>query len=173
MKKLLLILILFFWVYSFGQEITRTIYKNSDDLTIVYRISHHDIYGEFSVHGDGFGGQYFQLDSNMTFKKISFGCGSRFTIDSGSWTIKKENNLILKSGKRILKITIIKVDNFYFFLFPEQIQKFNADLKVLKLKFKNKSPIKIDNKTYSIDHMIGFSLNDKYYAKEIEDIAGT
>ncbi len=172
MTKSLIIIALLFSTLSFGQVSKKTGYDNINGLTIVDSITWKDIVGGFYI-SDGFGGYDFQLDSNMTFHKIDFSCMSRFTIDSGSWTIKNHNTVVLQSNKQTLYFDIVKFDNFYFFILPTQRQKFIADLKATKLKLKNAKPFKIDDKTYSADYLVGYTLVAKYFAKEIEDVTGT
>ena len=172
MTKGLTIIALFFSTLSYGQVTKEVAYKNIDGLTIADSITRNDVVGGFYI-SDGFGGYNFRLDSNMTFRKIDFSCMARFTVDSGSWTIKNHNTVVLKSSKQTLYFDIVKFDNFYFFILPSQRQKFIKDLQATKIQFKNAKPFVIDNKTYSKDYLIGYSLVKKYFAKELDDIAGT
>ncbi|HLP35639.1 hypothetical protein [Lacibacter sp.] len=172
MTKALTIIALFFSTLLYGQVAKEAAYKNIDGLTVADSIAWKDIVGGFYI-SDGFGGYNFRLDSNMTFRKIDFSCMARFTVDSGSWTIRNNNTVVLKSNKQTLYFDIVKFDNFYFFILPTQRQKFVADLQSTRVKFKNAKPFTIDDKTYSVNYMIGYSLVEKYFAKEIEDITGT
>jgi hypothetical protein len=140
-------------------------------LTIADSISWKDLVGGFHI-SDGFGGYHFRLDSNMTFRKIDFSCTARFIVDSGSWTIKKNNTVVLRSGKKILHFDVFKFGNYYFFIQPKQRRKFISDLIAAKEKYKSARPITIENSTYTISDVIGYRLVEKYYAKEIEGNAG-
>jgi hypothetical protein len=172
MTKALTIIALFFSTLMYGQVTKEVAYKHINGLTVADSITWKDIVGGFYL-SDGFGGNNFRLDSNMTFHKIDFSCMARFTVDSGSWTIQNHNTVVLKSSNRTLYFDVVKFGNFYFFILPTQRQKFITDLQATKVKFKNAKSFTIDDKTYSADYMIGFSLVEKYYAKEIEDITGT
>jgi hypothetical protein len=127
--------------------------------------------GGFSF-GDGYGGYNFQLDSNMKFRKIDFSCMARFTVDSGSWSIKNGNTVVLISDKQSLYFDIVKFDNFYFFILPGQRKKFVKDLQATRGQLKNVKPRVSGNRTYSSNFFIGYTLAEKYYAKELEDSPG-
>ena len=172
MTKALTIIALFFSTLLYGQVTKEVAFKNIDGLTVSDSITWKDIVGGFYV-SDGFGGYNFRLDSNMTFHKIDLSCMARFTVDSGLWTIKNNNTVVLKSSKQTLYFDVVKFDNFYFFILPAQRQKFITDLQTARAKFKNVKPFVIEDKTYSTDYLIGHSLVEKYYAKELEDITGT
>ena len=171
MIKVLLVFCLFCSVIAHGQIRKGSIYKDIDGLTTTDLITWKDIVDGFYI-SDGFGGYNFRLDSNMTFHKIDFSCTARFAVDSGSWTIKNNNTVVLKSNKQTLYFDIVKFDNFYFFILPKQRQKFIADLRATKIKFINAKPFKIDDRIYPVNYMIGGSLLGKYYAKEIEEMTG-
>ena len=165
MTKALTIIAVFYSTLVYGQV-------TKDGLTTADSITWKDIVGGFYI-SDGFCGYNFRLDSNMTFHKIDFSCMARFTVDSGSWTIKNHNTVVLKSNKLTLYFDVVKFDNFYFFVLPTQRQKFIKDLQATKNQFKNAKPFIIENKRYSEDYLIGYNLVKKYYAKELEDITGT
>ena len=172
MIKAFTISALFFSTLVYGQVSKEVAYKNIGGLTVVDSIAWKDIVGGFYI-SDGFGGYNFRLDSNMTFRKIDFSCMARFTVDSGSWTIRNNNTVVLKSNKQTLYFDIVKFDNFYFFILPTQRQNFIKDLQATKEQFKNAKPFVIDDKTYSKDYLIGYTLVKKYFAKELDDITGT
>ena len=151
---------------------SKAIYNSVPGLTIIDSVSFQDIVGGFSI-SNGFWGYHFRLDSNMRFQKIDFSCMARFNVDSGSWTIKNNNTVVLKSNKLTLYFDIVKFDNFYFFIQPSQRLKFIADLKTTRIKFKEFKPITIEEKIISTKTMIGMSLGENYYSKEIDDITGT
>src|SRR6478735_150384 len=123
MKKALTIIALVFSTLSYGQVTKEIAYKNIEGLTVTDSITWKDIVGGFYI-SDGIGGYNFRLDSNMTFRKIDFSCLGRFTVDSGSWRMQNRNTVILKSNKTTLYFDIVKFDNFYFFIQPNQRQKF-------------------------------------------------
>jgi hypothetical protein len=172
MTKALTVIALLFSTLTYGQVTKVDTYKNIGGLTIVDSITWKDIVGGFYI-SDGFGGYNFRLDSNMTFKKIDFSCMARFKVDSGSWTIKNHNTVVIKSKKQTLYFDIVKFDNFYFFILPAQRQNFIKDLESTRGQLRNAKPFVIDGKTYSEDYLIGYSLVKKYYAKELEEITGT
>jgi hypothetical protein len=165
MTKALTIITLLFSTLSYGQETKDIDYKNIDGLTISDSITWKNIVGGFYM-SDGFGGYNFRLDSNMTFRKIDFSCMARFTVDSGSWTIKNFNTVVLKSKNETLSFDVVKFDNFYFFILPAQRKKFIKDLQSTRNQLKNEKPFIIDNRAYSKDYLIGYSLVKKYYAKK-------
>ena len=172
MLKAFTVTALLFSTLAYGQVAKENDYKNIKGLTIVDSITWQDIVGGFYI-SDGFGGYNFRLDSNMTFQKIDFSCMARFIIDSGSWAIKHNNSVVLKSEKHTLYFQVFKFDDFYFFIQAKKKQKFMQDIQEAKVKFKNAKPFIVDDKIYSADYMIGSSLIEKYYAKEIEKITGT
>jgi hypothetical protein len=171
MTKSVTILFLLFSMHAFGQLPQESIYKTISGLTIVDSVYWPDVDRFYT--GDGFGGYSFRLESNEKFKKVDFSCIGSFTIDSGTWAIKDQNTLLLKSSTQTLLFDIVRFNNFYFFIPPAQRQKFVDDLKALRAKLKNWKPFTIDNKTYTADYLIGSSLIRKYYAKEIEETPGT
>ena len=172
MKMELSIIALLFSMLTYGQATKEIDFNNVDGLTIADSLTWNNIVGGIYI-SNGFTGYKIQLDSNMTFHKIDFGCMASFTIDSGSWSIKNNRTLLLQSNKETLYFDVVKFDNFYFFILPEQRQKFINDVKTKRAKFKKAKPFTIDGKAYSVNFMIGYALVEKYYAKEIEDIAGT
>lgn len=172
MTKAWTILSLFFSTLVHGQVSKDYAFKNVDGLTVVDSINQKDIVGSI-CKSDGYGGYNFQLDSNMTFRKINFSCMSRFTVDSGSWKIKNNNTVVLKSRTKTLYFDIVKYDNFYFLIPPTERQKFASYIKSARIKYKNVKPYKIGNKTFNMDFIISNDLVNKYYAKQIEDITGT
>lgn len=171
MTKAFTILSLFFATLVYGQVSKEYAYKNIEGLTVIDSIAWKDIVGSI-CKSDGFGGYNFHLDSNMTFRKINFGCMSRFTVDSGSWTIKNKSIAVLKSRTKTLYFDIVKYDNLLFFILPKQRQKFVTDIQSARLQYKNVKPFKIGNKTYNVNYIISNSLVNKYFTKEIEDITG-
>lgn len=114
MTKALTIIALLFSTLAYGQVTKADTYKNIEGLTIMDSIIWKDIVGGFHI-SDGFGGYNFRLDSNMTFQKIGFSCMATFKVDSGSWSIKNHNTVVLKSNKLTLYFDIVKFDNFCFF----------------------------------------------------------
>lgn len=172
MTKAFTILSLLFATLAYGQVSKEYAYKNIEGLTVIDSIAWKDIVGSI-CKSDGFGGYNFHLDSNMTFRKINFGCMSRFTVDSGSWTIKNKSIAVLKSRTKTLYFDIVKYDNFYFLIPPTERQKFASYIKSARIKYKNVKPYKIGNKTFNMDFIISNDLVNKYYAKQIEDITGT
>jgi len=172
MTKALTIIALLFSVLSYGQVTKSNAYRNIEGLTIVDSIIWKDIVGDFYI-SDGLGGYNYRLDSNMTFRKIDFSCMVRFKVDSGLWKIENYNTVVLKSTKKTLYFDIVKFDNFYFFILPSQRQKFIKDLEATRNQFKYTKPYIVNNKTYTKEYLIGYSLVKKYYAKELEYITGT
>jgi len=172
MKKALIIIALFFSTLTQGQIPKEEAYKNIIDLAVIDLVSQNEIIGGFHK-GNGFWGYNFRLDSNMTFQKIDYSCMVRLLVDSGSWSIKNHNTIVLKSNIQTLYFDVLKFDNFYFFIQHTQRRKFVADLKEAKIKFKDFKPITIDDKIISEKTMIGMTLGEIYYSKEIIDITGT
>jgi hypothetical protein len=172
MTKVMTIIALFFSTLSYGQVSKEVAYKDIEGLTIVDSITWKEIVGGFYI-SDGLGGYSYQLDSNMTFRKIDFSCMARFTVDSGTWTIKNNNTVVLKSDKQTLYFDIVKFNNFYFFILPTQRLKFITDLKETIAELKNIRSFTIGDKIYSANYIIGYTLVKKYYAKELEDNTGT
>ncbi|MES1181155.1 MAG: hypothetical protein ABUL44_00015 [Flavobacterium sp.] len=172
MIKVVTIIALFLSTRIYGQVPKERAYKNIDGLTIAESFSRQDISDGFYI-SNGFGGYDFRLYSNMTFQKIDFDCMASFKVDSGSWTIKNHNTVVLKSKELTLYFDVVKFDDFYFFILPTQRQKFVKDLQATKNQFKNAESFMINYKTYSKYYLIGYNLARKYYAKELEHDAGS
>ncbi len=177
MIKASTIIFLFFSTLAFGQRVIssfpqKTIYKRANGLTLLDSASFQDIVGSFCI-SNGFCGYYYQLGSNMMFKKVDFCCEGQFIVDSGSWAIKNNNTIALRSNKASLYFDIVKFDDFYFFILPRQRKNFIADLGKAKTKLKNARPFKLENRTYSVDFIIGHSLLEKYYGRDRKDVPGT
>jgi len=171
MTNSLIILCLFITSFLFGQSPTENLSFKSTDLTTVASLSWADISDGFYI-GNGFGGLSFHLDPNNKFKKISSDCMSRFTIDSGVWTIKK-NILTLKSKTKTLEFSVFKFDNFNFYILPEQRQKFIHDLQASWEECKNFKGIQIGDRIRTAKDMVGYSLISIYYGRDLADSAGT
>jgi hypothetical protein len=170
MKKIPAIIVLFFFSFVNAQK-KEVLYNNIDGLIIPDSINSKDITGSFYI-SDGFGGYEFQLDSNMKFHKIDFSCEAKFIIDSGSWKINNHHTAVVISGTKKYHFDIIRFDQFYFLILPSQRQKFIKDLLELKYSYKKVGSFVFDNKTYTVNYLIGYSLIKKYYAKEIESNPG-
>ncbi|PZR09695.1 MAG: hypothetical protein DI539_21815 [Flavobacterium psychrophilum] len=162
-------IVLLFSTLLYGQVPEKNIYKTTEGLTIVDSITCKDIIGGF-YKSDGLGGYSFRLDSNMTFQKNDFSCMAKFAVDSGSWTIKNSNTVVLKSAKEILYFDVVKFDKFYFFVLPAQRKVFIEDLQTTIKQFKNTKPIAVNDEVYSKNYLIGCYLVKSYFAKEIDDI---
>jgi hypothetical protein len=169
MSKVITVIALLFSTLVYGQVAEKTIHNGIEGLMLADSITCNDIIGSF-YKSDGFGGYSFSLDSNMTFQKNDFSCMARFKVDSGSWTIKNANTVVLKSAKKILYFDVVKFDKFYFFVLPTQRQAFIEDLKATIKQFKNTKPIVVDDEVYSKNYLIGSRLAKSYFAKEIDDI---
>ncbi len=117
-------------------------------------------------------GDYYRLDPNMTFKKRTLGQEDFSYMDSGSWAIKDQNTLVLKSAKTMLYFDVLKTDSFYFFIPPFQRQEFVNDLKITTNKLKNAKPFMMNDKIITAAYMVGFSLSQEYLAKEISSYSG-
>ncbi len=172
MIKTLTIIALLFSSLGYGQVTSKAVYKNIEGLTIADSATRKDIVGDF-YRSDGFGGYNFQLDSNMTFRKIDFSCLATFTADSGSWKIKNHNTLVLQSKETTLYFDIVQFGGFYFFILPKQRQQFINDLQLASNQFKDIRPFYHENMVYTKEYLVRFSLMKKYYVKEIEDMVDT
>lgn len=150
-------------------QVKTTACENIKGLATVDSISCKELVGNI-IKTDGFGGEGFQLDSNMILKEVNFDCTYRSSAITGSWFVRNDNTLVLKSSNQLTHFSIFKLDSFYFFIPPQQIQTFMHDLDSTATLLKKLRPLTIDNKTYSVDYMIASCLYKKYYAKEILDL---
>lgn len=175
MKQLFTIYLLFFAVLTFGQrsEITSTDYFSSlPGVKLLFGMDTLDIAGRFH-NTNGFTGYTIVLDSNKHFEKLGHDCVSRSKWDSGSWTIKNGKTVIISSSKGKDEYEIVTLANYYFLIPIKQRHRFIRDYNTTKVRFKNAKPLTHDNRTYTIDWMIAYSLIEKFYGKELEDLNGT
>lgn len=169
MIKTLTIIALLFSSLVYAQVTSKAVYKNIEGLTIADSVTWKDISGDF-YRTDGFGGYNFQLDSNMTFRKVDFSCLATFKVDSGSWKIKNNNTLVLQSKETTLYFDIVKFGSFYFFILPKQRRQFISDLRLASNQFKDIRPFYHENTVYTKEYLVRFTLMKKYYVREVEDL---
>jgi hypothetical protein len=146
--------------------------KRIPSLTYLEPISSQALVGDYYV-SHGFWGYKIHLDSNMTFQKMEYGCSGSVILDSGLWVVKDQKTAVLRSSTKILPWAVIKFDNYYFLIQSSQRKTFIGDLEYMRQKYKNKRPVTIDNKTYTVDYIIGGNLMEKYFAREIDENGGT
>jgi hypothetical protein len=168
--RFLTIITLFVFTLTNGQVCEKDVYKNIEDLTVVDSVSWKDIANGFCI-SSGTAGYRFRLDSSGTFEKIDFDCVSKFKVDSGTWTIRNHNMVVLESTEQILEFDIVKFSHFYFFVLPTQTENFVKDLQATKIQFKNIKSIVVDGDTITSYNLIGRALAKKYYTTEIAYLA--
>ncbi len=176
MKQVITILALFCTIVLFGQGSDETnsfinIFDTVSGLTHLGTLNCADITGTYFIF-NGFVGYRLILDSNQTFQKIGFDCMSHSKVDSGKWKLQNGNTLVLTSDKTT-GYDIIKLDNYYFIIPQSKRQQFVRDYLTTKYMYKNAKPRNIDGKIYSVEYFIGYSLIEKYFAKELKDFTGT
>ncbi|MFT3844159.1 MAG: hypothetical protein QM725_03840 [Lacibacter sp.] len=168
MKKTWLLFILLICKSTFLQSQIGMSYAGINGLCIIDSISVNEIAGQFTL-SDGFGGYAFLINNNYTFIKRSFDCLVKSNVDSGKCTIKNGNLVILSSEEEKIVFNLFRFDRFYFFIAPDQIKNFIADIVTTKSELKNAKPFTMDNKIYSADFLVAFKLTGKYYGKEMSD----
>jgi hypothetical protein len=172
MTKALTIATIFISLSIHAQVTERDTLKNIKLITVIDSIKWTDIAEGFAI-SNGIYGYHIKLDSNNRFKKIDFSCMARFTVDSGSWTINNHNTFVLKSKKQTLCFDIIKFDNFYFYLLPEQKQIFLKDLQDALELYKNFKGTFIGDQQLTAKDLVGYLLMECYYGRDVVDVTGT
>lgn len=177
MKQGLIILTFLLAKTCFGQSSIQadTSLKIFDSVSSLMRVCSLKISEVSGVYfcSNGLAGYRLILDSNQTFKKIGFDCMSNSIADFGSWDLQTGNTLIIKSNNIATIFNIIKLDNFYFLVSGQQKEKFVNDFYETKKVFKNAKPLIVDGKNFLVERMIGLTLIEKYFAKELDDSAGS
>lgn len=143
---------------------SRNIYENVQGLNLVKSISWPTIKREFSM-GNGRVNYVFQLDSTHRFKYIELGDMATITLDQGSWRIKKNNILVLKSKKLKYCFDVIEFENYLFYILSKQRAEFLEDFK------KEQSEVqcykmKEGEGRYTKEYFIAFRLMEKYYGTD-------
>lgn len=118
------------------------------------------------VCGNGFTGYTYTLDSTNSYIKGGYSCMSRDLWDSGRWKIKANGNVILISQRKKAVYQLYKLDDIYFFVPELEAEKFKAVVYREMRKYAKRKPIVLDNKLYTVNHIIGVSLSDKYFTME-------
>lgn len=169
MNKTFLLIILLFSEPSFSQPTNEGFfYGGINGLAIIDSITVNEITGRFTV-SDGFGGYDLLINDNYTYVKRSFDCYIKSNVDTGKWSIKKGNRIILSSKGEKLVFTLFRFDQFYFLINPAQVKSFLTDITSARSELKYAKSFTMDNKTYSADFLVAFMLKKKYYGKEISD----
>jgi len=155
-------------ISSYCQEIRKGIFDHIDGLGKINEISRENLIGVFAK-GENFNSLYYRLDSSMSYTKISTGCSGGSAVDSGSWDIRNDQFVILKSDEETLKYELLSFDKYLFFIPSSQRMTFISDLTSLRNRYRKFSPRIIDGVTYTLDHIVGEQMRDKYFGKIIED----
>jgi hypothetical protein len=175
MKQLFTIYLLFFAILSFGQSFKNTAthyYDSLPGVTLVTALKVSDITGRFHNTNGSIGYTLF-FEGNNRFEKLGRDCVLTTKWDSGSWTIEKGKTIITNSSKGKNEYEIVKVDRYYFLIPLKHRSKFIKDFNATRARFKNAKPVTHDNITYTTNWMIAYSLIEKFYGKDLEDLDGT
>jgi hypothetical protein len=157
-------------VLAFSQKrekVSRDVYNGISGIVLVDSITSEHLRERFSF-GDGHVAYITQIDSNSTFKMIESGClvGSDIVLDHGTWTIKNENNLVLKSKKKRISMDLLKIGKFLFLVNAEKRLEFIGDYRK-ELAIVSNYKIEPNDERYTREFFIGFHLLTKYAGTEI------
>jgi hypothetical protein len=141
------------------------IYESEQALKLVNPVEWKHLKDGFSV-GDGHVAYIFRLDSNFTFKFVESGCVTDIMLDQGTWKIKDNKSLVLKSKKQVYTFEVIKFENFLFYITPNQRSQFVKDLQNERSET---ASYKIDDSDprYTRKFFMAFHLWRKYYGNEL------
>ena len=168
MKSSMLLLLISAPLFGLSQDnldSTVKIYESEKGLELIDPIKWEHVKDGFSI-GDGHVAYIFRLDSNHTFKFVEFDCVAEITLDRGTWKIKDNKSLLLKSKKRKYTFDVIKFGNFTFYISPNQRLEFVKDLQTernLTASYKAEET----GPRYSRESFMGFHLQRKYYGYEL------
>lgn len=116
--------------------------------------------------GTGFVGYTFILDSTNTWNLRGYSCSGFDSLDHGTWTIISNRNINLKSEKGNSVYQIYKLDDLYFLVASQDSEKFKTDIHNRIRQYANRKPVILDNKLYTVNHILGISLITKYFIME-------
>ena len=172
MKQVLIIICLLITFTSFGQRSKTTIaskdiYKTLTGPSLLNSVLSEDLSDNFYI-SDGFAGYRLILDTNRhSFIKVNFSCMMRFMADSGSWTINN-GMLNLKSSKGKQTFDVLKFDNYFILVKPNQREAFIKDFSRLAHQYKDFKPFQFEGEEpWSKERVIGYNLKNKYFIREI------
>ena len=165
----LYIILLFAIFPEFGQsqkseQTSRKVYETAPELNLIDTITWEKIKEDFSF-GNGRVAYVFKLDSTNTFKYIEFGDVATITLDHGTWKIRNNNILFLKSRKKKYYFDVIKFGKFLFYINRRQRLEFVTDFKREQIEV---ATYEIDSNElrYTKEHFVAFHLMKKYYGTE-------
>ena len=116
--------------------------------------------------GTGFLGYTFLLDSTNTWNLRGYSCSGFDSLDHGTWKITSKREITLESEKGKSVYQIYKLDDLYFLVASQDTENFKKDIHNRIRKYANRKPVILDKKLYTVNHIIGNSLIDKYLIME-------
>lgn len=167
MRSRILFLIIFAPFFGIAQKEKRipNVHESQPGLEVVNLIKWQHLKDGFSF-GDGHVAYVFRLDSSHKFKYVESGCVGDITLDRGTWKIKDNKSLILKSKKHKYIFELIKFGNFLFYIMPSQRQDFVKDLENERKETAHYQ-IEKDDTRYTREFFMAFNLVRKYYVNEL------
>ena len=110
-------------------------YKQIPEVLVVESTSAKNLTGEIEMRY-GVAGQRLFLDSNMTYRLISYDCLTNTVTETGTWYVSFDRMLTLDSKKGRVLFDIIKIRDHYYFIRPVErrdfIDRLNAYIKTNK-----------------------------------------
>lgn len=158
MKYSLTIIILCISTIIFGQtlqnkNLSLDAYKQIPEVSVIDSIDAMKLTGKIEMRW-GLSGNRLFLDSNMSFRLISYDCLTDTLTDTGHWHISFNRMLALDSKKGRELFDIIKIRNQYYFVKPSGRQELMNRLNAYIQKNKNM-------------YLVGVDLIQDYYTKNL------
>lgn len=159
--------LLFFLISGivFGQNQTENPTAETAELIQLETISNQDFIGHI-FKGDGLGGNRIELNPNGSIIETMSDCMSIPVADSGFWTIKNQNILVLNFKKKELAFNIFQFGDFNFYVPIDENSAFLIDFSENHKHLKNFKPISINGKIFSKENAIAHQLQKKYFGRE-------
>jgi hypothetical protein len=117
----------------------------------------------------GFTGYTFIFGTNNKYFIRGFSCSGFDSLDNGTWNIKSNRDIILESKKGKSVYQVYKLDDLYFLVAIQEAEKFKSDIHNRIRKYAYRKPVILDKKLYTVNHIIGESLIDKYFIMEPQE----
>ena len=112
-------------------------------------------YRSYGVHGNGY-----QLKADKTFDLIR----GQTVLQKGNWRFdKKQQLLILGSGKNRLSYYIVSFDKYYYLVPANKVEAFVNKFYSIKQKYKGAEPITVDNTIFAAVDQVAIVLAEGYY----------
>jgi hypothetical protein len=133
MKQILLIILLSVSVLTQGQKALKN--ESAPEFTLLDKVALKDVFGQIHI-SFGFCGYSYHLDSNFTFKK-TFGCCLGDTVEeSGTWRLRDDRILELKSKNGSVSFQVVSMLEYFYYIREAEEDNFIALLGSLTKKYK-------------------------------------